>query len=186
MTDLTILEASNVLEIGAGLIVALYFFSILWRKHWEDTGRQQLFLLRDRLFDYWLDHPEELPEETYRNIRAYLNGSIRFTHIVSFSSFVFASLFLQTETRDEKPRIILDIESIKDANAQKFVRDTVVQAISIQVGSACVRSLFGLVCLLLFAPVFVIAKALRLRGGSFPGQFVERMRKIAAIESQAA
>ncbi len=56
----------------------LYFYA--WRPYRTDRTRQQLFRLRDELFEYWDDHDLPFDHEAYRLMRDMLNGMIRFTH----------------------------------------------------------------------------------------------------------
>jgi hypothetical protein len=58
----------------------------------EDYTRQELFKLRDELFDYAADGQISFDDEAYLTTRTMINGVIRFTHSVSLTHWLMMLL----------------------------------------------------------------------------------------------
>lgn len=58
----------------------------------EDYTRQELFTLRDELFDYAADGHISFDDEAYLTTRTMINGVIRFTHSVSLTNWLMMLL----------------------------------------------------------------------------------------------
>ncbi|MDI7165913.1 hypothetical protein [Leptospira santarosai] len=78
------------------LTIGLLFFSwnVLWKGHLVDRTREDLFALRDRLFELGLkQNGIKFSDPAYQSFEAIINGTIRFTHRISFLRYViFRSL----------------------------------------------------------------------------------------------
>lgn len=80
---------------GLGLAVLLGFWQLLWRPYAVDSFRQDLYAVRDRLFDIAMRHPKEFGfnSEGYQNLRAQLHSMIRFAHQATFLSACLLRIF---------------------------------------------------------------------------------------------
>ena len=72
------------------LIVLLWFYLRIWPKTVVASSRQHLFELRDRLFNLALDERISFSDPIYRELREQLNRSLRFTHKLTFFTFLLA------------------------------------------------------------------------------------------------
>ncbi|MDI7183622.1 hypothetical protein QMM25_13310 [Leptospira santarosai] len=78
------------------LTIGLLFFSwnVFWKSYLVDRTREDLFALRDRLFELGLkQNGIKFSDPAYQSFEAIINGTIRFTHRISFLRYViFRSL----------------------------------------------------------------------------------------------
>ncbi|RYH70477.1 MAG: hypothetical protein EON54_01370 [Alcaligenaceae bacterium] len=87
-------------------LVFLVFF--LFRQHRIDSLRQQLFFIRDSLFDDAVAGKISFDSRAYVYTRTVLNGLLRFSHRVSVSRFVLSNLLLRKSDQLERRSIVLD------------------------------------------------------------------------------
>jgi hypothetical protein len=77
-----------------GVIILAWLFLVAYPEYRSEQFRQELFILRDRLFDeaargrIGFDHP------AYKYLRTTINGYLRFAHKLGFLEFVFVSFAL--------------------------------------------------------------------------------------------
>ena len=153
-------EQEFILVIEALLCIALlvWFFSMPWQSLWTAISRQQLFELRDRLFDIAADERIEFSNTAYQQLRDYLNGCIRFSHKITFASLMVGALFpgLQTHKKYNLPEAI---EGVADERVRQEMRDIFLKSAVILVRHMVIRSPF-LWILLALAPLIVISNKL--------------------------
>lgn len=93
MTEITLINAlSALVTLGMGLV----FFYVIWRHYVVDVTRQDLFELRDQLFDLAAEGKLEFNSNRYKTLRRIFNANIRFTHEldwVHILAFYFAAKF---------------------------------------------------------------------------------------------
>lgn len=67
------------------LVISIVWFATSYHKDWSvDLTRQQLFELRDQLFDRAIKEDVNFDDTAYGMVRTLLNGMIRFAHELSF------------------------------------------------------------------------------------------------------
>lgn len=90
MIENTILNFISIFSIG----VAYFFWHVLWKSYLIDRTREDLFALRDKLFNLGLKQEgTTFGDPTYRSFELIINGTIRFTHRISLlRHFIFTSL----------------------------------------------------------------------------------------------
>ena len=64
----------------------------LWRDARLDSFRQELFVLRDELFDYAASGKIAFDDPAYRLLRQMMNGMIRYGHQISFFRFLMTAI----------------------------------------------------------------------------------------------
>lgn len=79
--------------------ICIYIFW-LYRDFRVDQFRQQMFCLRDRLFDDAMNGTISFNDEAYGVLRVMMNGFIRFAHLVSLSNFIATTLWLRGQNVD--------------------------------------------------------------------------------------
>ncbi len=69
----------------SGLLFMLIFLAwfVLWKDLFVDEYRQQLFDVRDKLFNMAFRGEIPCDSEEYLSLRGLLNGTIRFSHVMS-------------------------------------------------------------------------------------------------------
>ena len=72
------------------LAALLFLLLVLFNGYREDRLRQELFELRDRLFDEAVEGNVSFDSHAYQATRLLLNGMLRFAHRLSLSRFVIA------------------------------------------------------------------------------------------------
>jgi len=96
MSEIILLKAlSGLITLG----LFLFFFYGPWQAYVTDVTRQRLFELRDKLFDYALDHPEFKACVASGQIRELLNSMIRFAHEIDVVHFTAMITYLATGDR---------------------------------------------------------------------------------------
>ena len=61
-----------------------------WNEYWIERGRQELFRLRDEVFSIAARRGElDFESESYKVIRGYFNGLIRFAYIINVLTLLF-------------------------------------------------------------------------------------------------
>lgn len=143
----------------AALLV--WFFSRPWQSLWTAVSRQHLFELRDRLFDIAADEQIEFSNPVYCRLREYLNGCIRFTHKITFGSFVAGVVCLGSQIR-KKYTLPEAIENVADEKVRQEMRDIFLKSVFVLLRHMVIRSpfLWLLLCLypLIVAFLFVSNK----------------------------
>src|SRR5437762_8464353 len=77
---MTALEFAQVLQTAVVVVVALLVFFWMIATVRLDTLRQQLFALRDEMFDYALQQKLSFSDPAYVQLRDLMNGLIRYGH----------------------------------------------------------------------------------------------------------
>lgn len=127
------------MENGIGLmlffILGLLFFSwnVLWKGYMVDRTREDLFKLRDRLFEFGLkQNGINFSDPAYQSFEAIINGTIRFTHRISFLRyliFVFlVNLFMSRYEVFSSLRLELDqgfkkLDPVAQANFKPLLEE---------------------------------------------------------------
>ena len=75
--------ALEVVSIGLNATLLWLAWHCLWRKSCQERFRQNLFDLRDELFDLALDGKVSFTDHAYVQLPSNINGMIRFSHLMS-------------------------------------------------------------------------------------------------------
>lgn len=115
------MELAN--NISAILILAV-FFVILWvfyfwfyQQYRIDRTRQEIFALRDELFDFASAGNVSFDHRSYMMLRTTMNGMIRFAHRINLVTLLVITL-LNAKNTGIKPFNILFKESLADLTPQ--------------------------------------------------------------------
>lgn len=81
------------------LAIGYFFFYVVWQRYVVDVTRQQLFELRDQLFDLAAEGKLDFQSDTYKALRSIFNASIRFAHEADWIHFL---VFYVTATLNAK------------------------------------------------------------------------------------
>ncbi len=102
----------------SGLLFILIFWAwfVLWKDLFVDEYRQQLFDVRDDLFNMAFRGDIPFESEEYLSLREILNGTIRFAHAMSPFTLILLLAYRKkilpdTEDGYEDPRIKLALEN---------------------------------------------------------------------------
>ncbi len=102
----------------SGLLFILIFWAwfVLWKDLFVDEYRQQLFEVRDELFNMAFRGELPFDSEGYLSLRELLNGTIRFAHVMSPFTLIILHVYREKilpDTEDEyaDPRIKSDLEN---------------------------------------------------------------------------
>jgi hypothetical protein len=85
--------------VSIGFLFFLVFFLV--NQHRIDRLRQQLFFIRDALFDEAADGRISFDSKAYIYTRTVLNGLLRFSHRVSISRFLTVALLMSKDDQSE-------------------------------------------------------------------------------------
>jgi len=87
------MQALLVIASGASMVALWWLFSTVYRNYHVDKTRQNLFRIRDELFDSTANGLLDFNSRAYTITRTTLNGMIRFTHELTLTH-VISSLIL--------------------------------------------------------------------------------------------
>lgn len=90
-------------EIHTLISVALiwWLFAFLWRDYRIDKCRQNLFAIRDELFDFANEDNISFRHPAYGMLRSTINGSIQYSHRVGLLEFLFFGFIGRTKNSEE-------------------------------------------------------------------------------------
>jgi hypothetical protein len=71
---------SIIVQSALSLIVLIFIVFVWWPNQRADLFRQQMFALRDELFDFALDGRIAFDDPAYKLLRSLMNGTIRYAH----------------------------------------------------------------------------------------------------------
>lgn len=94
-----ILTAARLMRFCFGVVLIWATFYLSIRAYLVDQLRQELFAIRDDLFDFAADGGISFEDRTYRRLRQDLNSLIRFAHKVSMFRLLFANWMTTAEMR---------------------------------------------------------------------------------------
>ncbi|WP_000898224.1 hypothetical protein [Leptospira interrogans] len=109
-----------------------FFWNALWKGYMVDRTREDLFKLRDRLFDLGRQIGINFSDPAYQSFEAIINGTIRFTHRISFLRyliFVFlVNLFMSRYEVFSSLRLELDqgfkkLDPVAQANFKPLLEE---------------------------------------------------------------
>jgi len=76
----------------------LGYLYVQWRFLWIpfllDSFRSKVFILRDELFDYYLNNDLDFNTSEYTKMRELMNATLRFGHRISFFDFIWVRCFV--------------------------------------------------------------------------------------------
>jgi|SRR5271170_302271 len=75
----------------------------LWRDARLDSFRQEMFVLRDQLFDYAAAGNVPFDDPAYRLLRQMMNGLIRYGHQISFFRFSMTVMIIKLSEQNSEP-----------------------------------------------------------------------------------
>lgn len=101
------------------LVLATVVLSCVWRRTRVDCYRENMFTLRDELFDYMWRNGLSFDLRAYRLMREYLNGSIRIADALTPLSFIALLLVVRRYHSPDTRQIAVAISEIEDARVRE-------------------------------------------------------------------
>jgi hypothetical protein len=124
------------------LVGVLVLFYWPWQGLCIEFARQIIFEEREKLFDLAMDGRLNFKSDEYRQIRDFLNKSIRFSHEMSLWKFAANRRVLARYRRTNEAPVLHDIvRSISDHSTRKAVYDIVDKSSNALVAAMALRSL---------------------------------------------
>ena len=110
--------------VTANLSVGLAVLALVWfcmrRKTKIDEFREEIFTLRDELFDYMVAHELPFDLRAYRVMREDLNEFIRVAPAMTPTAFILVALLANSHGK-ERPKLITAINEVHDdAHRRRF------------------------------------------------------------------
>lgn len=116
----------NVLTLCLSLLGLVYLFFWRFSKLWIDEFRQNIFEIRDELFDFAADGGISFDHPAYYTLRSMLNGYVRFSHRISALYFVSIVFYTIWRNREVMPHLFADTwthaESGLDAATKEYLK----------------------------------------------------------------
>ena len=155
----------TILHIAVALPLIGWIFFHLWPRARRERFQQDLFKIRNDLFEYMWREGHSFEEPAYRDLRDTINGAIRWAEYLSIPSLViFALLIGRGRTRESVAALRHPSDSQLCARLKKVRRQLGRRFIAY-----FVRTWLGAMCVFGFA-VFAILKAVFVRW-RFPHSF---------------
>jgi hypothetical protein len=176
---MALMELFNSAVALLGLWIFVFFF---YRNYRLDLFRQEIFTIRDELFDYGASGAVSFSDPAYLLLRKFMNQTIRYAHILTFSRYIVAALLGRRYSPDFTNPVqkwrerVDDIEAEEVRNKLLEFHDRVGLAIADQLLR---RSLF------LFSIGTLLAVIARIvTGSTASSQEVVKQEQIEALEVQ--
>jgi hypothetical protein len=167
---------ASVISLG----ILAYFVLFLYNEHRVEHLRQDLFAIRDRLFDEAAAGRISFNSETYRATRDFLNGNIRFAHRLSVSRFfAFRLMFDGHDRSNRQSKFSMHFEAGPPADRALCAR--YMQETHLRLAAHLGRSPF-----LVLAWIVAMAFGMLNHGYNVAAMFVQHWRKqFAALDDLA-
>ncbi len=115
--------AISVLHLAVNATMLWVVWHWLWRRACQERLRQDLFDLRDELFDYARSGKVHFTDEAYVLLRSSINSMIRFSHLIS-ATRIFTFICLQRYVGDTPSKQLqlmpqVALAKIKDTEVRK-------------------------------------------------------------------
>ena len=166
-------------------LVSLAFLTLLicfaygpWQWLWTDIARQTMFEKRDQLFDMALAGRLDFASDEYRTIRASLEQTIRFAHLMTLPRLIFSKLTTGRIGRTETSRMERALARISDPQTRLEVRSVIDGADDVMICAIAAKSPLFLLVMAPIAAILVVATVIaRLCGYDLrrPGAFIRQM-----------
>jgi hypothetical protein len=151
---------------AAVCIVALTFLLLrLWAEHRLDAFRQEMFAIRDELFDYAADGNISFDNPSYRLLRRSMNGFIRYAHQLTFFRFCMTMLELKLAGKTTESKWTEEWRNALQGIRDNKVKSTLEKFHDRTMECAAYRLIFGSPVLLSLAicsiPVLIVRMGLQ-------------------------
>lgn len=145
MTNSAFIE---MLEFLLAISVLFWLFKGPWQTLLIDMTRQRIFESRDRIFLYAADGRIDFDSNVYKEIRKYLNDSIRLCHRMGFGSLI-ASYLSESDNKNENKNnsrpLHGALNDIQDIQLRRLIKDEIYKSNYCIVRMMILRSIIALV-----------------------------------------
>jgi hypothetical protein len=97
---ISIIDIARVLQSVVLIVSLLFIFFRYWAEARLDAFRQEMFIIRDELFDYAAAGHIGFDDPAYRLLRRSMNGFIRYAHQLSFFRLCITAIELKLAGRN--------------------------------------------------------------------------------------
>lgn len=185
MSPTSVVQAADALQAIAMLGFLIWFLFGPWKRFVIDLVRQNLFEIRDEVFDYAARGNLDFDSEVYQLTRAKLNSMIRFCE-----GFSFLNLALVGDPKsDAEPvdRLRQLLREMPDQTTASWVQGRLFHAAMILTAAAVFRSAIGLVLCAVALPIVIAQLLLKgtRRQNSIVHKLVRRVERDVRIGDSA-
>ena len=149
-----------------------------WQWLWTDIARQTMFEKRDQLFDMAVAGRLDFASDEYRTIRASLEQTIRFAHVMTLPRLIFSSLTTGRTGRTETSKMERALARISNPQTHREVRAIIDGADDVMICAIAAKSPLFLMVVAPIAAMLVVAMVIaRLCGFDLrhPGSLIRQM-----------
>lgn len=167
---------------GAIFVLWVFYFWFYWQYRVEKT-RQELFVIRDELFDYAAAGNIPFNHTAYGLLREMMNSMIRFTHKIDWVTLIFLLLALRKALPKEGKYYILlkEIENLPDEAKKEF--EKYVFRMNMAVVSHLIKGSIFLMCItIVFALIILSRQGLNIFHQGVQNLYIEVKRQFPGIE----
>ena len=176
----------NVIELGLALFCITAFLLGPWRGIWIDTGRQELFVLRDKLFMLAANGSISFDDEAYKLLRDMLNGMIRFTHRFNVSTLLVMLWIVQKSDTQRESMVLKAIAKVPDSEVVRQLKELHSDAVRAQLAVASMRSPIGWLMILIGIPLYIFQKFSHRKNPKWLSRQFTKVKSVAELESKLA
>lgn len=145
---MTSFQLIQTLEILASISFLLWFYKGPWQKFMIDLTRQRLFEARDELFMCAAKGGIDFKSDSYKEIRDYLNTSIRICHRIGLRSLVASYISnpkVHKNIHNKNYRCILDATNVGNADMREKLREILSKSTSHIITMMMYRSIIAFI-----------------------------------------
>ena len=173
-------EITNAMHLAISLLAIWFLYFVCWREHRMDTFRQNLFALRDELFDFAQSGGIAFDDPAYTTLRNVANGMIRYAHQMNFSRVLAILVFGNLPQTNRMGDWVRDVEMRSPVVKKKLLK------IHAEIGRAIfwhtmAWSPVAWICMALALPIGLVAELLKVRIS-----FVRQPHEISSVLEEDA
>jgi len=178
-------ESACILHLCFALALLWVLIFVCWKNYRVDQLRQNLFALRDDLFDFALTGAVAFDHPAYGKLRTTINGMIRFAHRIAFPRILLAVL-TERIWHDPSKRTPFEewqeaVDTIRSTEVQERLRELHQRMYVLVVGHMISRS----PTLLVFLAVFVSWAIVNGMAKRLIDAFTQRVPGLELLEAEA-
>jgi hypothetical protein len=186
-------QAATAIYSSIVLLLIWFLVAFLWRDYRTQAFRQDLFRLRNMLFEYAKNGNVEFNSTTYRLFRTHVNALIRYAYHMTFASLVVSQVvrkIRRVEQSSPDLTVMIGADPSLSAEQKAHLSKLYFQLIWLSAIQVASTSIFAWPCLMVFI-AYVRARSLMVSKGAMhmaePVQLPSTMvRHVQYLESQAA
>lgn len=172
MTTSALIE---LLEFLLAICLLYWLYKVPWQTLLIDITRQRIFESRDKIFLYAADGKLGFDSKAYKEVRKYLNNSIRLCHRIGLRSMLASHLAESNNknmNKDKTPSLHETLNEIKDPKIKKMIKEEILKA------NYCIARMMVLRSIIAFILFIIYSIYLMMKGRYAKFKFISELEHV--------